>query len=76
MGGGASPGGYGTVAIEIDGNLGAYLGIGAMTGQVSNVHTRTKIGPASVVVRAHGLATSGTFTLTDATLCASARPRG
>jgi hypothetical protein len=67
-----APSGYGQIALEIDGNLGSYTGIGAITGAVSTSGTGSKAGPASVVVRVFGKATSGTMSLSNLVLTARA----
>jgi hypothetical protein len=67
--------GHGQVAIEIDGVVSDYLGIGDRDGTVANAATGSKAGPSSVVVRAFGKATSGSLTLNGATLSARAIPR-
>jgi hypothetical protein len=71
----SSGGGYGEVAVSIDGNVGTYLGLGNEVGAVANSHTRSVAGPASVTVAAYGKATSGTLTLESAVLSATAVPR-
>jgi hypothetical protein len=70
-----APGGYGEVAVSIDGNLSAYIGRGNEVGDVGNAHTRSVQGPASVTVAAYGKRTSETLTLESAVLSAKAVPR-
>ena len=69
------PGGYGQVAIEIDGVLSPYSGPGNRDGAFSLVETGSKAGPGSVVVRAFGKATANTMTVKGAVLSAKAVPR-
>jgi DNA-binding beta-propeller fold protein YncE len=70
-----SPGGYGEVAVSINGNVGTYLGIGNEVGLVENTHTQSVQGPASVTAAAYGKRTSSTLTLESAVLSAKAVPR-
>jgi sugar lactone lactonase YvrE len=72
---GTSPGGYGEVAVAIDGNLSSYIGRGNEAGDVGNAHTYSVQGPASVTVAAYGKRTSETLTLESAVLSAKAVPR-
>lgn len=72
---GSAAGGYGQVAVEIDGNLGAYLGPGQLTCAVGNAHVRAVTGPATCSVRAFGKATLETMGLRAAVLSATATPR-
>lgn len=64
--------GYGQVAVDIDGNLSTYTGIGAISGAVSNGHTRSATGPGTAVVKAYGKALDDTMTLNAAVLTARA----
>ncbi len=68
--------GYGQIAVEIDGVVGTYVGIGDRHGEVANAGTGSATGPDTITVRAFAKATAGTITLTDALLWAKARPRG
>ena len=65
-------GGYGAVAIEIDGVLSEYLGIGNRVGSVANVAVGTATGPGTCLVRAFGKATSGHMSLQSLVLDAHA----
>jgi hypothetical protein len=71
----AYPGGYGEIAIEIDGVVSDYVGIGNREGAVANAATGTKEGGSTVLVRAFGKRTSQTLTLNSAMLSARAVPR-
>jgi hypothetical protein len=72
-----SAAGYGEVAVEIDGSVGTYLGIGNRDGFVQNVGTGTKTGGLDVTctVRAFAKATSGTATFKGLVLSARAIAR-
>jgi hypothetical protein len=71
----AVTGGYGEVAVAIDGNVSSYIGRGNEVGDIGNAHTRSVQGPASVTVAAYGKRTSDTLTLESAVLSAKAMPR-
>jgi hypothetical protein len=71
----ATPGGYGEVAVDINGNLGGFLGIGNRNGSVSNMHELIVQGPATATLRAFAKATTNTMTLTESVLTGRARPR-
>lgn len=67
--------GGGSVAIEVDGNLSPYFGIGLKSGWVGNAHHRS-IDGGDTVVRAFGKSTDGaSYTITGALLTAVAIPR-
>jgi N-acetylglucosamine kinase-like BadF-type ATPase len=72
-----SAAGYGEAAVEIDGSVGTYLGIGNRDGFVQNVGTGTKTGGLDVTctVRAFAKATSGTATFKGLVLSARAIAR-
>ncbi len=69
-----TPGGYGDVAIEIDGSVSTYLGIGNRDGAVATASTGSKAGPSTVLVRAFARRTTETMTLSGAVLSARAVP--
>jgi sulfite exporter TauE/SafE len=64
------PGGYGQLAIDIDGNLGTYTGIGQIDGAVTNMATGT--ATASSVIRVFGKATADTAQFNGMVLSARA----
>lgn len=72
---GSVVGGYGDVAVAIDGNVSTYVGRGTSTGSIGNAHTRSVSGPATVTVAGYGKATADTLSLTSCVLSATARPR-
>jgi hypothetical protein len=67
--------GYGEVAIEIDGAVSAYIGIGDREELVANSAEGTATGVGEVTVRAFGKATAGMMVLAQAALTARAIPR-
>jgi hypothetical protein len=69
-----TPGGHGSLAVEVDGVVSTYVGIGSRDGSISNVATGSKIGGGTVVVRAFAKATASTLTLKGIVLSARAVP--
>lgn len=70
-----SAGGYGSIAVSIDGDLSTYLTRGASNGVMANAHTHSVAGPATVTVSAYAKATDDTMGLGSCVLSATARPR-
>jgi len=72
---GVTSGGYGEIAVSVNGNLSTYVGPGNRDASIANRHIQSVQGPASCTIALYGKALANTLTLREVLLSARAKAR-